>query len=185
MKVLVSVASRHGSTLQIAETIREELEALGHRGHIAEPDMVTDVTGYDAVILGSAVYAGRWLGSARKFAARLESELIRRPVWLFSTGPVGDPPRPAAPPAEALELARRLHARDHRVFPGRLNRDLLGMAERAVVRLLGASSGDYRPWPEIAAWARDIADSLTAESAAAPAARPEGAVKAPATAPGG
>jgi menaquinone-dependent protoporphyrinogen oxidase len=167
MKVLVSVASRHGSTLQIAECIREELEALGMRAHVVEPDMVVDLSRYDAVVLGSAVYSGRWLAPARKLAARLAPELRQRPLWLFSSGPIGDPAKPLQPSAEALELARTLNARDHQVFNGRLNRDMLGLTERAVVRIVGAASGDYREWLEIGAWARGIADTLIAEEASA------------------
>jgi menaquinone-dependent protoporphyrinogen oxidase len=166
MKVLVSVASRHGSTAMIGDCIREELEGLGFRTHVVSPELVTDVTAYDAVVLGSAVYAGRWLGSARKMAARCEADLLTRPVWLFSSGPLGDPAKPTQPPAEALELTSRLHAVDHQVFEGRISRDQLGMGERFILRVVGAEEGDYRQWSAIAAWARGIGDTLVARAEA-------------------
>jgi menaquinone-dependent protoporphyrinogen oxidase len=172
MKILVTVASRHGSTAMIGDCIREELEGLGHRTHVVPAELVDDVSSYDAVVLGSAVYAGRWLGAARKVAARFEADLRRRPVWLFSSGPVGDPAKPSQPPAEALELTQRLNARDHQVFEGRLDRGQLGIGERLVVRAFRAPSGDYRPWPAVAAWARMIGDSLDREAALATASPP-------------
>jgi menaquinone-dependent protoporphyrinogen oxidase len=58
-------------------------------------------------------------------------------------------------------MAESTGAREHRVFPGRLDRHELGLMERAVVGLVRAHDGDYRPWPEIVAWADAIADGLT------------------------
>jgi menaquinone-dependent protoporphyrinogen oxidase len=169
VKVLVSVATRHGATRQIADCIAEELEGLGLRAHVLDPELVFDLTGYDAVVLGSAVYAGRWLPAARKLVDRTEADLRRVPVWLLSSGPIGDPAKPTIPPADALETTRRIGARDHQLFEGKLDRNQLGMAERAIVRVVGAKSGDYRQWPAIAAWGRSIADALKAEAAPAEA----------------
>ena len=166
MKVLVTVASRHGSTSMIADAIREELVAMGVTTHLLEPELVTDISEYDAVVLGSAVYAGRWLKSARAFTRRFEAELGKRPVWLFSSGPIGEPPKPTQPAVDALEAAQRLNARDHQVFEGRIEPAVLGLAERAVVRVVGAESGDFRPWVAITVWARRIASTLKAESPA-------------------
>lgn len=165
MKVLVAVASRHGSTSMIGDCIREELIATGVSAHLLEPNEVGDIGQYDAVVIGSAVYAGRWLGPARRFVNRFEAELARKPVWLFSSGPIGEPAKPTQPPAEALEIAHRLGARDHQVFEGRLERDLLSLAERAVVRVVGAQSGDFRSWVAITVWARSISASLKSELA--------------------
>jgi menaquinone-dependent protoporphyrinogen oxidase len=166
MKVLIAVASRHGSTAMLADCIREELEGFGHTAHVLAAELVEDVSGYDAVVLGSAVYAGRWLGDAKKLAARFEAELRKRPVWLFSSGPVGNPAKPAQPPADALELTRRLQAEDHQVFEGRIDRTQLGLGERLMVRAVHAPSGDFRQWPAVAAWARVIGDSLIERAAA-------------------
>lgn len=166
MKVLVVVATRHGSTGLIGEAVRDEIAVTGITAHLSEPELVEDIGPYDAVVIGSAVYGGRWLAPARKFARRFERELLGKAVWLFSSGPTGDPAKPTQPPAEALELARRLGARDHQVFEGRLERDLLSIGERAVVRVAGAASGDFRPWVAITMWARRIAASLKSDRVA-------------------
>jgi menaquinone-dependent protoporphyrinogen oxidase len=163
MKVLVTVASRHGSTDMIGDCIREELEATGVTAHQLEPGMVADISQYDGIVIGSAVYGGRWLRSARKLIDRYEAQLRTKPVWLFSSGPLGEPPKPSQPPAEALELTRRLNAVDHQVFEGRLERDALGIGERLVVRALQAPTGDYRQWPAITAWARGISKALKSD----------------------
>ncbi|GAA1784720.1 hypothetical protein GCM10009682_03590 [Luedemannella flava] len=71
-----------------------------------------------------------------------------RPVWLFSSGPIGDPPKPDEHPVDAGSAVMLARARQHRVFAGRLDRDRLGLGERAVVAALGAPLGDYRNWAE-------------------------------------
>lgn len=163
MKVLISVASRHGATLDIAEAIRTELEASNLQVDLLAPERVGDVSPYDAVVIGSSVYAGRWLAPTRELIDRQLGQLIRKPVWLFSSGPTGRPPKPAQPPADGMELTRLTNAQDHQVFEGRLDRDMLGFGERAVVGMVGAESGDFRPWAAVAAWAERIATSLTSE----------------------
>jgi menaquinone-dependent protoporphyrinogen oxidase len=82
------------------------------------------------------------------------------PVWLFSSGPIGDPPKPVEDPVDAQPLVELVGARGHRVFAGDLDRSRLGFAERAIVAAVRAPDGDFRPWPEIEAWAREIAAAL-------------------------
>jgi menaquinone-dependent protoporphyrinogen oxidase len=155
MNVLVAFASKHGATAEIAEAIAGRLRASGLSVDCREAGDVTSIEPYDAVVLGSAVYAGRWLPEARAFAERHADELAERPTWLFSSGPIGDPPHPAEPPAlDGLE--KRVHARAHRVLGGRLRRSDLSLPERAVVRVVKAPVGDYRDWDAVAAFAEEI-----------------------------
>jgi menaquinone-dependent protoporphyrinogen oxidase len=163
MKVLVAVASRHGSTWEIGEAIARVLEEDGFTVHLTDPDDVDTVLPYDAVVLGSSVYVGRWAASARSMVDRLAVELAARPLWLFSSGPVGRPAIPSGDPDEMPSLLTRLDARGHRTFGGALDPSGLALAERAVVALLQVDSGDFRSWPDIRAWAAHIAAELHAE----------------------
>ena len=113
-------------------------------------------------MLGSGIYAGHWLEPAKRFVDRHVASLRGRPVWLFSSGPIGEPARPAGDPPDAAAIRERAMAREHRVFAGALDRDTLSFAERAITRVVGAAPGDYRPWAEIDAWAVSIAAALSA-----------------------
>jgi len=168
MTVLVAAASRHGSTRDIAGAIARTLAAAGVDAELRDVEEVADVSCYEAVVLGSGVYVGRWLEPARRFVDLYAEELAARPTWLFSSGPVGDPPKPADDKAvQVAELLAATGAREHRLFAGRLDRAALGLGERAVVRVVGAAEGDYRDWGEIDAWARAIASELGARTARA------------------
>jgi menaquinone-dependent protoporphyrinogen oxidase len=160
MRLLVTVASRHGSTAEIGDAIAERLRAAGIDVDARPPDDVTDITGYDAVVIGSGVYAGHWLDAARAFVQRQTAALAAVPVWLFSSGPIGDPPKPAEDPVDVAGVAEATRASGHRVFAGRLRRSDLGFAERAVVLALRAPEGDFRDWDAIGAWADEIAAAL-------------------------
>ena len=174
MRVLVVAASRHGSTFEIASAIEHVLVGAGIASDVVTPERVKNLTGYDAVILGSAVYAGHWLAPAKEFVARNLPGLMARPLWLFSSGPVGDSGTPPEEPAEVAHVREATGAREHRLFAGRLDRHDLGRGERLISRLVRAPQGDFRSWTEIEAWAATIARTLQAEAAAGRSPAPVG-----------
>ena len=165
MKVLITAASRHGSTLEIASAIEGVLLSAGIQTAIVTPERVADLAGYDAVILGSAVYAGHWLAPAKDFVTRNLSGLMARPVWLFSSGPIGDAGKPIEEPSDVARVREATSAREHRIFAGRLDRRDLGRGERLIAAVVRVPDGDYRSWTEIEGWATTIAQALEAESA--------------------
>ncbi len=162
MKALVSAASKHGGTSEIAEAIADAIRTTGMEVEVLDPAQVHEVDSYDAVILGSGVYAGHWLAPANELVDRLRVELGGRPVWLFSSGPLGEPLKPEGDPVDVARLVERCGARGHRVFAGRLDRSRLGFGERAICAALRVPDGDFRPWPEIRTWALDIAAAVEA-----------------------
>src|SRR5660398_76590 len=111
MKILVTVASRHGATKEIGTAIAAVLSAAGHSVDELDPTEVT----------GSAVYTAHWLPAARDFAAQFADQLATRPVWIFSSGLATQPAARANSPHEILALRDRLRARGHRSFAGRLD----------------------------------------------------------------
>jgi menaquinone-dependent protoporphyrinogen oxidase len=160
MRVLVTAASRHGATRSIANEVARELCAAGHAAYVLDPEQVTDLDGADAVVLGSAVHVGRWMPEARSLAGPLSDGLGERPVWLFSSGPVGDPPRRWTERVDIAEVQQQTHAVGHRGFGGRLHTCTFGRAERARAHRLRAADGDHRDWPDIRCWATDLACQL-------------------------
>ncbi|MGZ6372725.1 MAG: flavodoxin domain-containing protein [Candidatus Limnocylindria bacterium] len=162
MRVLVTAASRHGGTGEIATIIGQALTDAGLETEVTPLRALDGVAGYNAVVLGSGVYVGRWIPEATDFVRRHEIELRARPVWLFSSGPIGSPePKPEGDPAEVAELIASIRARGHRVFAGRLDKRRLGIGERLVVGAVHAQEGDFRDPDAITAWAREIAAQLT------------------------
>jgi menaquinone-dependent protoporphyrinogen oxidase len=160
MTVLVTAASRHGSTAEMAEAVGRTLRQRGLDVDVRPAADVAAVDGYEAGVLGSAVYMGHWLEAARQLAESETRALRGRPVWLFSSGPVGDPPKPDEQPVDTGAAIAATGAREHRLFNGNLDPSRLGFAERAMVRAVRAQTGDFRDWAEIAAWAGEIADAL-------------------------
>jgi menaquinone-dependent protoporphyrinogen oxidase len=160
MRVLVTAASKYGATAEIAAAIAEVLDEHGLEATVLSPEEVNGVDGYDAVVVGSAVYAGHWLKLAKELAERHARGLAGRPVWLFSSGPVGDPPKPEEDPVDVAEFVAATGAREHRVLAGKLVRKQLSFPERAIVSALRVPEGDFRDWAEIRLWAAEIAEAL-------------------------
>jgi menaquinone-dependent protoporphyrinogen oxidase len=172
LRVLVAVASRHGGTAEIggvlahAMTACDSGRAAGLVAVAVPVEQRPDPAPFDAVVLGSAVYAGRWLDLAREYAATHAAALRERPVWLFSSGPIGNPVLAEDEPHDAAPLAALTAARAHRIFPGRLDPSLLSFGERAMATAMRAPIGDFRDWTEIRAWAAEIAAEVAAERTA-------------------
>ncbi len=165
MRVLVTAASKHGATSEIADAIADELRSAGLEADTREPHDVRTVEGYDALVLGSGAYYGHWLKEAKEFAERIESELGDRPVWIFTSGPIGDPPKPDDEPPDVAEVVEATHAREHPVFAGRIRRKGLGPLERTIISAMHVKETDNRDWAEIRAWAREIARQLSGSPA--------------------
>jgi menaquinone-dependent protoporphyrinogen oxidase len=109
---------------------------------------------------------GKWLRSARAFLDEHEEVLALRPTWLFSSGPIGSPPLPAAGESfDVTELVGTTHAREHQLFGGKLEKRELGLTERVMASALHVPDGDYREWEAVTAWATTIARALRSEVA--------------------
>jgi menaquinone-dependent protoporphyrinogen oxidase len=161
MRILVTTASKHGSTDEIGARIGSVLGARGHRVELRKTCDVGSIEPYDVVILGSALYAGRWQRDAKALVERQRADLSPRPVWLFSSGPVGDPSKPKDDPIDVVAVQREVGALDHHVFSGKIDTTTLSLPERAVVKALHVEAGDYRDWCDVERWAGSIADSLS------------------------
>jgi menaquinone-dependent protoporphyrinogen oxidase len=164
VKVLVASASRHGATDELARMLATTMAEQEIVVEFRRMDEVDTVFPYDALVLGSAVYMGRWTPEARGFLEQHEGGILTRPTWLFSSGPIGD--QAGAEPFDADELVRTTGAREHHLFGGRLLMSSLGFRERAFARLLHVPAGDHREWAAAATWATAIARTLVDEQAA-------------------
>jgi menaquinone-dependent protoporphyrinogen oxidase len=132
MRVLVTAATRYGATGESAHAIGEVFTERGWDAMVVPPDQVKAVDSFDVVVLGSAVYAGHWLKPASELVDRSGDALAARPVWLFSSGPIGDPPKPEEDPVDVAEILQATKAREHRVFAGTLVRKQLNFPDRAI-----------------------------------------------------
>jgi menaquinone-dependent protoporphyrinogen oxidase len=167
MKVLVAVASKHGSTREIAAVIAEELRSSSLDVDLMDVSEAGNIRTYDAIVLGSAIYFGKWLPEATSFAEHHVAKLSKTPVWLFSSGPLGeDDPQPHDDPHKIVAPLGVVHVLDHKVFVGKLDPGVLGFGERLATKVVRAPYGDFRDWDEVRAWARQIAAELQPVEAA-------------------
>jgi menaquinone-dependent protoporphyrinogen oxidase len=166
MKVLIAYGSRLGATEGIAERIGEVLRADGLTVSVQPAAGAGPIEDYEAAIVGGGIYAGHWHKSVKEFVDDNAGALGNMPVWLFSSGPVGQRATESVPidAVEVAGMAARIHARGHTVFLGALDRsrvdtsDLSGL-ERLVTRTF-LPQGDWRDWSTIEAWAHAIAREL-------------------------
>jgi menaquinone-dependent protoporphyrinogen oxidase len=173
MRVLVGYASRHGSTAGIAQRIAAGLREEGLSAEACPVTEADHIDAYDAFVIGAAAYMFHWLKDATRFVKRHHRLLAERPVWLFSSGPLGTDlvdedgrdVLETTRPKEFDELRALVQPRDERVFFGAWDPDAppIGLGERLVRRMPASPeipAGDFRDWAAIDAWAADIAREL-------------------------
>jgi len=168
VRVLVAYATKYGATAEIAEKIGEVLREAGFPNDVLSADKVADLTPYQAVVLGSAVYIGQWRKEAAKFLEANEKALAERPVWLFSSGPTGEGDavelmKGWSFPEAQQEVADRIGPRDIAIFHGAVDTQKLSLPERLILRGVKAPTGDFRDWETITIWATAIAEELNKE----------------------
>jgi menaquinone-dependent protoporphyrinogen oxidase len=168
MKVLVTVATRHGSAAEIAQDLAEALRTRLPDGSLEmlPAAQIDDVTRYDAVILGSEVPGGRWLAEARRVAAVIAGGPSRA-VWLFSSGPVDAPLRAARLRPELDDIIAASGAREHRFFAGRMDHDRGRFQDGSVLAALQVAAHTLADWDEVDAWGARIAAELSRRAAVA------------------
>lgn len=186
MLILVTYASRHGSTRGIAERIAERLRADGLDAEVRPAAEVRDASRYDAFVVGGAAYMFHWLKDATTFVRRNRAQLAKRPTWLFSSGPVGTDTvdkqgrdvLETTVPKEFPGLRDEIHPRGEKIFFGAMFPDAkpVGLAERFMSMMPAGKDalprGDFRDWATIDAWADEIARALGATATAVDQPRP-------------
>jgi menaquinone-dependent protoporphyrinogen oxidase len=172
MRVLVAYASKYGSTRGIAERIAHKLNESGHVATAVRVSEAGPLGGYDAYVIGSAAYMFSWLKEATDFIRQNTALLSSRPVWLFSSGPLGNETKDAqgrdvretSVPKEIADFQVAIEPRGHHVFFGAFDHAKLSFTHRLIYALPAGkklfTEGDFRDWDEIDAWAASIAAAL-------------------------
>ena len=178
MTVLVAYASALGSTREIAQHVASRMAVDLGEVECRSVEEVESVSGYEAVVIGSAIHNQAWLPPALEFLTQHAPELAKRPVWAFSVGMSDGLPKLFRERGAALQQQRleetqfqEVQLRGHTVFSGVYEASQLSAPLRGLFRLAGGRFGDLRDWAAVDAWT----DQVTAELAKPASSAPSGA----------
>lgn len=165
VKVLVAYGSKYGSTKEIADKIGEAIKEEGLEVDILSADKVKNVTDYQGVVIGSAVYIGGWRKEVTSFVKKNEKALSERPVWIFSSGPAGrgDPVQRVQGwlyPKALKPVIDNIKPRDVTVFHGNINTEKMNAIEKWMIKQVKSEYGDFRDWEVIAKWGKKAAGEI-------------------------
>jgi menaquinone-dependent protoporphyrinogen oxidase len=154
--ILLTYATRFGSTQEVAEAITTALREAGFEVELQPMQEVRSLDGYEAVVLGAALYNTRWHQDAHQFLTKHQDALKQRPVAIFALGPLNTSEAAKRNSSRQLdkELAKYPWLKPFAVemFAGKYDPSKPGLG--IFGRLLPAR--DYRDWKAIRAWANTL-----------------------------
>lgn len=167
--ILVTYATRTGSTAGVAQRIAEALRRQGETVSLRQFSDVNTLEPYKAVVVGSAIRAGKWLPEATEFVEAHRQELSRRPTAYFEVCMTlrEDTPRNRAIVKSYFEAMLNkfpeIKPVDFGMFAGKVDFSKLPFGIRTMFRIFRSPQGDWRDWKAIDAWAHDLQPRLNVE----------------------
>ena len=158
-RILVTYATRAGSTAEVAAAIAETLAARGYAVDVKPVKEKPQLTGYSAVVLGSAIRMGDWLPEAVDFVKANQAALNALPTALFTVHMLntGDDEASRAARAAYLDAVRPLlNGAETTYFEGKMDFSRLSFLDRTVAKMVKSVEADHRGWDEIRQWANAV-----------------------------
>ncbi|MBA4417916.1 MAG: flavodoxin [Syntrophus sp. (in: bacteria)] len=160
-RVLIAYASKYGSTGGVADAIGKELCSKGVAADVVLIKNANNISSYQGVIIGSAIYMGKWMSEAVDFVKENKDILCKVPVAYFLVGMTlarpteenrakalsyMDPILKAVPEIKPVGIG---------TFAGTMDYNNLSWINKKILKSKGTPEGDFRDWNEIRAWARE------------------------------
>ena len=166
--ILVTYATRYGSTQEVAESITIALSQAGFDVELQPLQDVKTLDSYGAVVLGAAIYNARWHPDAHQFLSQHQEALKQRPVAIFALGPLstGDAAmlRSRRQLDKELEKYSWLRPVAQEIFVGKLDPSKLSFFDR-----LMSPASDHMDWEAIRIWANALPARLQRDAVLRPA----------------
>jgi len=161
-RILVTYATKKGSTREVAEAVALRLEGHGLSTTLLPAAEIDELDDFDAVVVGGALYTGRWHADARRFLKEFREPLAGMLIAVFALGPLTTTEDDVAGARKqldhALEKTPELEPVAVAIFGGVVAPDKLHFPFSRM------PASDARDWDEIRAWADTLADVVGAEA---------------------
>jgi len=164
MKILIVYATKSGCTEDIARRIGTTLRALGGDVRVIPAESAPSPDGFDAVIVGSGVRAGKWHKAATGWVSKHAGAIRRRPLAMFTCClTMRDGQKKAAEVlayTQPILKSTALTPAGIGLFAGWFEPEHFGFMERTILKMMKAPQGDFRDFAAVDAWTEDIAPRL-------------------------
>ena len=167
-KVLVTYASKYGSTGGVADAIGKELCTKGVNADTVLIKNAGNVGSYQGVVIGGAIYMGKWMSESVDFVKKNRDILRQMPVAYFLVCMTLSQPTEKKRAQvlsymdPILETVPEIKPVGIGTFAGELDYSNLSWLKKTIMKAKDAPEGDFRDWTAIRTWADDLCSPLLA-----------------------
>jgi menaquinone-dependent protoporphyrinogen oxidase len=165
-KILITYATKAGSTVEVAAFIGESLSKRGFAVDVKPVSEKPALDGYQAVLMGSAIRMGSWLPEAVDFVRQNQTTLNQLPTSIFTVHMLNtgdDETSRTARQAYTAPVRELLPSVDEVFFKGKLDPKTLSFFDRLIAKAVETPDnppGDFRDWNLIGGWSQSIFPTL-------------------------
>ncbi len=163
-KILVAYASKAGSTAEVADFIGKSLAGKGAVVDVKQIKSLRDISGYQAVVIGSAIRAGELLPETVDFAKLHKENLQRIPVAYFvvcTTLRINTEERRKKVNAYLDPLCAEITPVDKGLFAGKMDYSKLDFISKIIIKyMVKTPEGDFRDWDAVKKWVDNLFPKL-------------------------
>lgn len=168
--ILVTFATRYGSTEEVAECIAKTLREGGQSVELRPVQQVKNLSSYHAIVLGAPVFIGKWHKHAHQFLTQYGDALRQHPTAIFALGPLNNDEAELQGSRQQLDKDLEqypwLKPAAIEMFVGKYDPARLGLGHKLLTvlpasPLYGKPASDNRDWRTIRAWASDLPVKLS------------------------
>lgn len=161
--ILITYATKCGSTAEIARAIGERLCEKGMFAEVRPVKSVSNLNGYRAVVIGSAIRMGKWLPDALEFATQHQARLSQMPTAAFTVHMLNTDDTPESQAARAgyvAPLHQVMTPGAEAFFAGKIELARMSLFDRLISKTMKATDQDLRDWDQIRGWADTLHTAL-------------------------
>jgi menaquinone-dependent protoporphyrinogen oxidase len=132
MKTAIVFASKHGTTVKVAQKIQDGIGTANTDMYNLKDSSNIDLSRYDQIIIGGSIHAGSIQKKITRFCSKHTVDLVQKPLGLFIC--CMDEKHPQSEFENAFPELLRSHAKSKKIMGGEFLIEKMNFIEKLIIK---------------------------------------------------